>query len=100
MVVCFSHYPTTKHTAVADTPENRRLAKNTALQSQVGFTGIYIVHLETGSYMGHLETNIVNCNVASLARSESLRTKICNKVREHGRKRNFLGSIPVTQRFI
>lgn len=30
-----SHYPTTKFTTVADTPENRRLAKNTKTQSQV-----------------------------------------------------------------
>lgn len=34
---CNAHYPTTKHTAVADTPENRRLAKNTAIQSQVKY---------------------------------------------------------------
>lgn len=32
---CQVHYPTTKFTAVADTPENRRLAKNTAQQSSV-----------------------------------------------------------------
>ena len=31
------HYPTTKFTAVADTPENRRLAKNTKAQSQVQY---------------------------------------------------------------
>jgi len=29
------HYPTTKHTVVADTPENRRIAKNTKVQSNV-----------------------------------------------------------------
>ncbi len=32
---CNTHYPTTKFTAVADTPENKRLAKNTAQQSNV-----------------------------------------------------------------
>ena len=32
---CQVHYPTTKFTAVADTPENRRLAKNTAQQSAI-----------------------------------------------------------------
>lgn len=32
---CEPHYPTTKFTAVADTPENRRLQKNTANQSNV-----------------------------------------------------------------
>jgi hypothetical protein len=31
----FSHYPTTKFTAVADTPENQRLAQNSKIQSQV-----------------------------------------------------------------
>ncbi|XP_063953579.1 LIM and SH3 domain protein 1-like isoform X1 [Lytechinus pictus] len=34
---CHAHYPTTKFTAVADTPENRRLAKNTKAQSQVEY---------------------------------------------------------------
>ena len=29
------HYPTTKHTQVADTPEARRIAENTRIQSQV-----------------------------------------------------------------
>ena len=32
---CQVHYPTTKFTAVADTPENRRLAKNTQQQSNI-----------------------------------------------------------------
>lgn len=32
---CNAHYPTTKHTAVADTPENLRIKKNTANQSAV-----------------------------------------------------------------
>ncbi|XP_022088389.1 LIM and SH3 domain protein 1-like isoform X2 [Acanthaster planci] len=32
---CQPHYPTTKHTAVADTPENKRLAKQTANQSNI-----------------------------------------------------------------
>lgn len=31
----FSHYPKVKHTAVADTPENARIAQNTKIQSQV-----------------------------------------------------------------
>jgi len=31
----FRHYPTTKFTAVADTPENKRLAQNTKKQSNV-----------------------------------------------------------------
>eukprot|EP00794_Sanderia_malayensis_P006030 gene6030-6731_t len=35
MPYCNTHYPTTKFTAVADTPENMRLAKNTAQQSNV-----------------------------------------------------------------
>lgn len=34
---CNSHYPTTKFTAVADTPESRRLADNTKIQSQVQY---------------------------------------------------------------
>ncbi|XP_071477620.1 LIM and SH3 domain protein 1-like isoform X5 [Diadema antillarum] len=34
---CHAHYPTTKFTTVADTPENRRLAKNTKTQSQVEY---------------------------------------------------------------
>ena len=32
---CQVHYPTTKFTAVADTPENKRLAKNTQQQSNI-----------------------------------------------------------------
>ncbi|XP_071952275.1 LIM and SH3 domain protein 1-like [Antedon mediterranea] len=35
---CNTHYPTTKFTAVADTPENKRLAKNTQNQSKVNYT--------------------------------------------------------------
>ena len=31
----YRHYPTTKHTAVAETPESRRIAQNTKLQSNV-----------------------------------------------------------------
>ena len=32
------HYPTTRHTQVADTPENRRLAQQTKQQSEVGMS--------------------------------------------------------------
>ncbi|ESO86812.1 hypothetical protein LOTGIDRAFT_128533 [Lottia gigantea] len=32
---CTTHYPTTKHTAVAETPEMRRIAENTKIQSNV-----------------------------------------------------------------
>ncbi|XP_059150253.1 LIM and SH3 domain protein F42H10.3-like isoform X4 [Physella acuta] len=34
---CNAHYPTTKPTAVADTPESRRIAENTKIQSQVQY---------------------------------------------------------------
>ena len=34
-VVYCRHYPTTKFTAVADTPENKRLKENTKKQSNV-----------------------------------------------------------------
>ncbi|CAH1775858.1 unnamed protein product [Owenia fusiformis] len=34
---CSAHYPTTKFTAVADTPENMRIAANTQNQSQVKY---------------------------------------------------------------
>jgi len=34
---CNAHYPTTKFTAVADTPEARRLSENTKIQSQVQY---------------------------------------------------------------
>ncbi|XP_023930732.1 LIM and SH3 domain protein 1 isoform X1 [Lingula anatina] len=34
---CNTHYPTTKFTAVADTPENRRIAKNTQVQSNIKY---------------------------------------------------------------
>lgn len=34
---CVAHYPTTKFTAVADTPENRRIATNTKLQSSIKY---------------------------------------------------------------
>ncbi len=35
MPYCNTHYPTTKFTAVADTPENMRLKKNTSQQSNI-----------------------------------------------------------------
>ncbi|XP_036359947.1 LIM and SH3 domain protein F42H10.3 isoform X20 [Octopus sinensis] len=34
---CVAHYPTTKFTSVADTPENRRIATNTKIQSSVQY---------------------------------------------------------------
>ncbi|XP_052094657.1 LIM and SH3 domain protein 1-like isoform X10 [Mytilus californianus] len=34
---CNAHYPTTKHTQVADTPENRRIKDNTKIQSNVKY---------------------------------------------------------------
>lgn len=34
---CSAHYPTTKFTAVADTPENKRLAQNTMKQSNIQY---------------------------------------------------------------
>ncbi|CAL1536763.1 unnamed protein product [Lymnaea stagnalis] len=34
---CNAHYPTTKPTAVADTPESRRIAENTKIQSNVQY---------------------------------------------------------------
>jgi len=37
MPYCTAHYPTTKHTVVADTPENLRLSKQTKQQSQVEY---------------------------------------------------------------
>jgi len=39
---CNTHYPTTKHTTVAETPENLRLKKNTANQSQVTYQKDFI----------------------------------------------------------
>ena len=33
------HYPQTKHTVVADTPEQRRIAENTKIQSNVSKDG-------------------------------------------------------------
>ncbi|XP_071825116.1 LIM and SH3 domain protein F42H10.3-like isoform X2 [Apostichopus japonicus] len=35
---CNTHYPTTRFTAVADTPENLRIKKNTTQQSQILYT--------------------------------------------------------------
>ncbi|XP_036359953.1 LIM and SH3 domain protein 1 isoform X28 [Octopus sinensis] len=34
---CVAHYPTTKFTSVADTPENRRIATNTKIQSSMHY---------------------------------------------------------------
>ncbi|XP_071156359.1 LIM zinc-binding domain-containing Nebulette-like isoform X9 [Mytilus edulis] len=34
---CNAHYPTTKPTQVADTPENRRIADNTKIQSNIAY---------------------------------------------------------------
>ncbi|XP_052254535.1 LIM and SH3 domain protein F42H10.3-like isoform X2 [Dreissena polymorpha] len=34
---CTAHYPTTKHTAVADTPEIRRIQENTKIQSNIQY---------------------------------------------------------------
>ena len=36
----FRHYPQTKHTAVADTPEISRISKNTKMQSNVSIGGV------------------------------------------------------------
>ncbi|KAJ8307281.1 hypothetical protein KUTeg_015365 [Tegillarca granosa] len=37
MPYCNAHYPQTKHTQVADTPEMRRIADNTVIQSNVQY---------------------------------------------------------------
>ena len=42
MIFLFRHYPTTKHTQVADTPENRRIADNTKIQSNVSYCTYHI----------------------------------------------------------
>lgn len=34
---CNAHYPQTKHTAIADTPEQRRIAENTKIQSNIKY---------------------------------------------------------------
>ena len=39
---CNTHYPTTRHTTVAETPENLRLKKNTANQSQATYQKDFI----------------------------------------------------------
>jgi len=39
---CNTHYPTSKHTTVADTPENLRLKKNTANQSNTTYQKEFI----------------------------------------------------------
>ena len=44
-VMCSSHYPTTKFTAVVDTPESLRLAQNTKIQSQVRLVISFIIIL-------------------------------------------------------
>ncbi|XP_012941291.1 LIM and SH3 domain protein 1 [Aplysia californica] len=38
---CNAHYPTSKHTAVADTPESRRIAENTKIQSNIQYHSEY-----------------------------------------------------------
>ncbi|KAL4229593.1 LIM and SH3 domain protein 1 [Mactra antiquata] len=38
---CNAHYPQTKHTAVADTPESRRIAENTKIQSNIKYHAEY-----------------------------------------------------------
>ncbi|KXJ28327.1 LIM and SH3 domain protein F42H10.3 [Exaiptasia diaphana] len=45
---CQAHYPTTRHTEVADTVENRRLAQQTRQQSQIEYTKEF--NKEKGSY--------------------------------------------------
>ncbi|KAK7477067.1 hypothetical protein BaRGS_00031747 [Batillaria attramentaria] len=42
---CNAHYPQTKHTAVADTPEARRIAENTKIQSNVSIVMFPVWHL-------------------------------------------------------
>ncbi|KAK7474812.1 hypothetical protein BaRGS_00033950 [Batillaria attramentaria] len=41
---CNAHYPQTKHTAVADTPEARRIAENTKIQSNVNGFAVLVNH--------------------------------------------------------
>ncbi|WP_411027485.1 hypothetical protein, partial [Salmonella sp. s54925] len=45
---CNAHYPTTKFTAVADTPENLRLAKQSKQQSQIEYQKKFVE--EKGHY--------------------------------------------------
>ncbi|KAK3105778.1 hypothetical protein FSP39_005450, partial [Pinctada imbricata] len=57
---CNAHYPTTKHTVVADTPEARRIAENTKIQSNVQYhsdfekaKGSYIQVADTPDMIRH-----------------------------------------------
>lgn len=43
---CFRHCPQAKHTAVADTPEIRRLAENTKLQSNVSIILLCMIEIK------------------------------------------------------
>lgn len=42
----FRHIPKAKHTTVAETPELKRLAENTKLQSNVSFMLMYIISIK------------------------------------------------------
>jgi hypothetical protein len=65
---CNTHYPTTKFTAVADTPENRRLAKQTANQSNIVYHKDHQENLTKFSQVVDspaMETSIKNQKIAS-----------------------------------
>lgn len=44
-MLCYSHIPKAKATTVAETPELKRIAENTKLQSNVIINPIIIIHV-------------------------------------------------------
>jgi len=68
---CNAHYPTTKFTSVADTPEARRLSSNTRIQSQVQYhadfekqKGRMIAVAEDPEMLRHKTNTAITSNVA------------------------------------
>lgn len=43
-IICFRHIPKAKHTTVAETPELKRIAENTKLQSNVSQFKTYFIN--------------------------------------------------------
>ncbi|XP_076456091.1 LIM and SH3 domain protein F42H10.3-like isoform X3 [Babylonia areolata] len=67
---CNAHYPTTKHTQVADTPESRRIAENTKIQSQVQY------HAEFEKQKGHKTSVADDPETARIKQNTAIQSNI------------------------
>lgn len=70
MPYCSAHYPQTKHTQVADTPEARRIAENTKIQSQVQY------HADFEKLKGHKTSVAEDPETARIKQNTAIQSNI------------------------